>query len=262
MASSACSSTKNPPKKTRKISYIDLTSNESSPQPNHVQVNTTLALSNSPHVPNVTKPPTSPIAKRALIFTTPPNTPIETHPFLSNMNDAPPRPSNPLFNSLTQNLPQQPHIEATTEPTIPITQQNHAQTNPSIERANILHEIQNHQALHQNIEEAIQNAQHVQDSLIPPTSITHVHLPPPFPPNTTTNQTLPLPPLYLPPNVFGPLDQSLFIEQPPKPLEHTCPHCERTKVMIDNFQAETRFMLNHILERIEDVSNRMPRNNH
>ena len=266
MASSACSSTQNPPKKNQKISYIDLTSNESSPQPNHAQVNTTLALSTSPHVPSLTMPLASPIAKRALIFTTPPNTPVVAHPYLSTMNDVPPRPTNPLLYSLTQNPPQQLQNEATTEPTIPtlnpISHQNHAQPNSSNEMMDIHQEIQNHQTLHQNIEEAIQNAQHVQESLIPPTSITHVYLPPPFPPTTTQIQTPPFDPMFPLPNVFDPIDQTLWINQPPKPQEHTCPHCERTEAMINSFQAETRFMLNHILERFNKLFNHFPRNDH
>ncbi|GKG47347.1 hypothetical protein Tco_0506832, partial [Tanacetum coccineum] len=86
MASSACSSTQNPPKKASKVTYIDLTSNEASPQPHHATIDTTLALIIPPPIPNM---------------------------------------------------------------------------------------------------EAIHNAQHVQDSLIPPTSITHIQIPPPFYPTST-----------------------------------------------------------------------------
>ncbi|GKB50053.1 hypothetical protein Tco_0900806 [Tanacetum coccineum] len=74
--------------------------------------------------------------------------------------------------------------------------------NPSVEREIIQQEIH-------NLQEAINNAQHVQDSLIPHTSITNIQIPPPFYPISTSIQT----PLYGPsfpsPNVFGPLDQSL-----------------------------------------------------
>ncbi|GJR38321.1 hypothetical protein Tco_1214005 [Tanacetum coccineum] len=44
MASSACSSTQNPPKKAPNVTYIDLTSDEASPQQHHAIINTTLAL--------------------------------------------------------------------------------------------------------------------------------------------------------------------------------------------------------------------------
>ncbi|GKD55167.1 hypothetical protein Tco_1288554, partial [Tanacetum coccineum] len=62
--------------------------------------------------------------------------------------------------------------------------------NPSVEREIIQQEIRNLQAYHQNIQEAINNAQHVQDSLIPPTSITHIQIPPPFYPTYTPIQNI------------------------------------------------------------------------
>ena len=83
-----------------------------------------------------------------------------------------------------------------------------------MERENINQEIQNLQTFHQNVEEAIQNAQYVQDSLIPPTSITHVNLPPPFLPTTTPIQTPLFNPSFPPPSTFGPIDQTLLLEQP------------------------------------------------
>ncbi|GKA26103.1 hypothetical protein Tco_0712212 [Tanacetum coccineum] len=113
MASSACSSTQNPPRKLAKIDYIDLSSNET--LPNHSQLNpnttidTTLALSMPPQTSNQTtpkvKPLETPLAPRALTFSTPPNTPIEPHPYLSS-TDAPPRTSNPVPQYVLQNLPQ------------------------------------------------------------------------------------------------------------------------------------------------------------
>nr|GEV27163.1 cytochrome P450 [Tanacetum cinerariifolium] len=104
MASSACSSTKNPLRKLAKIDYIDLSSNKTSPihpqlNPN-TTIDTTLALTMPPPTSNQTTPMVEPLATslppRALTFSTPPNTPIEPHPYLSSTNDAPPRTSNPF----------------------------------------------------------------------------------------------------------------------------------------------------------------------
>ncbi|GJT37701.1 hypothetical protein Tco_0937566 [Tanacetum coccineum] len=108
MASSACSSTQNPPRKLVKIDYIDLSSNETSPQPSQLNPNTTidttLALTMPPLTSNqtnpVVEPLATPLAPRALIFSTPPNTPIEPHPFLSSTNDAPLRTTNPFPRSI------------------------------------------------------------------------------------------------------------------------------------------------------------------
>ncbi|GJS42070.1 hypothetical protein Tco_0567113 [Tanacetum coccineum] len=67
MASSACSSTQNPPKKAPKeVTYIDLTSNEASPQQHHATIDTTLALTIPPPMPNMVEPFASPLAPRAL----------------------------------------------------------------------------------------------------------------------------------------------------------------------------------------------------
>ncbi|GJS94736.1 hypothetical protein Tco_0801704 [Tanacetum coccineum] len=210
MASSACSSTQNPSKKAPKVTYIDLTSNEDSPQQPHTTIDTILALIIPPPIPNMVEPFASPLAPRALVFTTPPNTPNDPHPFLSSLNDARPRPTNPSPHSLTQNLPQLSQNEALVEPTIPSLNPNshqvNAQPNPSVEREIIQQEIYDLQTYHQNIQEAINNAQHVQDSLIPPTSITHIQMPPPFYLTSTPIQTPPYGPSFPSPNVFGPLD--------------------------------------------------------
>ncbi|GJV17559.1 hypothetical protein Tco_1362882 [Tanacetum coccineum] len=114
MASSAYSSTQNPPRKLSKIDYIDLSSNETSP--NHSQLNpnttidTTLALTMPPPTSNQTtpmvEPLTTPLAPRAFTFSTPPNTRIELHPYFSSTNDAPSRTSNPFPQYVLQNLPQ------------------------------------------------------------------------------------------------------------------------------------------------------------
>ncbi|GJW08856.1 hypothetical protein Tco_1571279 [Tanacetum coccineum] len=256
MASRACSSTQNPPRKLAKIDYIDLTSNETSTQPSQlnpiITIDTTLALTIPPLTSNqatpVVEPFTSPLAPRALIFSTPPNTPIEPHPYLSYTNDAPPRSTNLFPQSIVQNLSQ--ILQSTLpSPNLP---------NPFRERENIEQEIQNLQTFHQNVQEAIQNAQYVQDNLIPPTSITHFQLPPPFYPISTSTQTPLFGVPFPPPSTFGHLDQSLWLEQPPKPQDHTCPHCLKTESIINNFQTKTRFMLNHVLEHINDISNRLP----
>ncbi|GJT10765.1 hypothetical protein Tco_0857807 [Tanacetum coccineum] len=52
MASSACSSTQNPPKKAPNVTYIDLTSDEASPQQHHATIDTTLALIIPPPIPH------------------------------------------------------------------------------------------------------------------------------------------------------------------------------------------------------------------
>ncbi|GJY95078.1 hypothetical protein Tco_0904802 [Tanacetum coccineum] len=90
MASSACSFTQNPPKKASKVTYIDLTFNEASPQSHHATIDTTFALTIPPPIPNMVEPFASPLGPITLVFTTPPNTPNDTHPFLSSLNDAPP----------------------------------------------------------------------------------------------------------------------------------------------------------------------------
>ncbi|GJT77864.1 hypothetical protein Tco_1044589 [Tanacetum coccineum] len=68
MASSTCSSTQNPPKKAPKVTYIDLTSNEASPQQHHATIDTTLALIIPPPIPNMVEPFATPLAPRALIW--------------------------------------------------------------------------------------------------------------------------------------------------------------------------------------------------
>ncbi|GJY60601.1 hypothetical protein Tco_0461258 [Tanacetum coccineum] len=227
------------------------------------------ALDNSTTYPNMVEPFASPLAPRALVFTTPPNTPNDPHPFLSSLNDAPPRPTNQSPHSLKQNLPQPSQNEAPVEPTIPSLNPNshqvNTQPNPFVEREIIQQEIHNLQAYHHNIQVAINNAQHVQDSLIPPTSITHIQIPPPFYPISTSIQTPPYGPSFSPPNVFGPLDQSLGLNEPPQPLITQAiplPHCQKTEHIINNFQTETKFMLNHILDRLNHISNRLRRDDH
>ncbi|GJZ12223.1 hypothetical protein Tco_0547453 [Tanacetum coccineum] len=109
MATSACSSTRNPPRKTSQPNIIYVSSNESSPiqEPtnNHTtMVTTTHALSITPPNARQTLPSQpiepSPLAPQALIFPSPPTSP---YPFLNNIEEVPPRSSNPPpFPSLDQ----------------------------------------------------------------------------------------------------------------------------------------------------------------
>ncbi|GJU29298.1 putative ribonuclease H-like domain-containing protein [Tanacetum coccineum] len=69
MASSTCSSTQNLPKKAPKeVTYIDLTSNEASPQQQYATIDTTLALAIPPPMLNMVEPFASPLAPRAIIL--------------------------------------------------------------------------------------------------------------------------------------------------------------------------------------------------
>ncbi|GJW21317.1 retrovirus-related pol polyprotein from transposon TNT 1-94 [Tanacetum coccineum] len=64
---------------------------------------------------------------------------------------------------------------------------------------------------------------------------------PPFPPHLSPNLPSinpPLPPLG-PNNPFPMLTHEMY-----------CEHCQRTQALIDNFQGEMRFILNHILDRL------------
>ncbi|GJX73198.1 hypothetical protein Tco_0311793 [Tanacetum coccineum] len=63
---------------------------------------------------------------------------------------------------------------------------------------------------------------------------------PPFPPQCSPN--LPLPPLG-PNNPFPMLTHEMF-----------CEHCQRTQVLVDNLQGEMRFILNHILDRLNVIT--------
>ncbi|GJX18021.1 hypothetical protein Tco_0218853 [Tanacetum coccineum] len=102
MASSANSSTKNPRRKVPRTDFIDHSSNESSLIQNipiNTTLDTTLALTIPPPTINQTIPSqrtnVSPLAPRALVFSTPPSSPLELHPYLTTLDDLPPRNSNP-----------------------------------------------------------------------------------------------------------------------------------------------------------------------
>ncbi|GJS62114.1 hypothetical protein Tco_0656898 [Tanacetum coccineum] len=192
-----------------RTNFIDISSNESSPIQNHLSntsqpINTTLTTTLDTTLALTTPPPTSiqttltleplmtPLAPRALTFSTPPSSPLEPHPYLSSLNEIPPRTTNPLpqviSQGLSQTLPQPSLMDF--EPTLPFINLSRsrlsAQPEPSITRNQIQQELNQLYTLEQNIQEAIRNAQHVQESLIPPTSITTLQMPPPFYPTTTS----------------------------------------------------------------------------
>ncbi|GJS91533.1 hypothetical protein Tco_0774169 [Tanacetum coccineum] len=207
MASSASSSTKNPPRKIARTNIIDISSNESSPiqkpSNNHITTPRTtsltknLALSLTPPLINQILAPQpnepSPLAPRELIFTTPPTS---HRPYLNNLEDLPPRCTNPpllpTFEQITsQPLPINNHIEY--EPFFPPTNLKRsklsAHLKPFMTRENIIKEIVQLQDLSNDIETALHNAQNG--------LATH----------TTTSQVLP-PPSSLPPITFSTLQTS------------------------------------------------------
>ncbi|GJY49277.1 hypothetical protein Tco_0439233, partial [Tanacetum coccineum] len=158
---------------------------------------------------------TSPLAPRALTFSTSPSSPLEPHPYLSSLKEIPSRSSNPLPQVISQGLsqtrPQPPLMDF--EPTYPDINLSRsrlsAQPEPSMTRDQIQQDLNQVHNLQQNIQEAIQNAQRMQDSLIPPTSITNLQMPPPFYPITTSTQIPPFRTSRPPSSIFVPLDQSL-----------------------------------------------------
>ncbi|GJX51911.1 hypothetical protein Tco_0280280 [Tanacetum coccineum] len=94
MASSASSSTNNPPRNLDKTNVIEISSIESSPTQNNnlipTTLNITLALSITP--PMISQTPSaqpikvSPLAPRFLVFLTPSSSPIEPHPYLNSLS--------------------------------------------------------------------------------------------------------------------------------------------------------------------------------
>ncbi|GKC28839.1 hypothetical protein Tco_1036133 [Tanacetum coccineum] len=228
MALSVNSSTQNPLRKIPRTNYIDISSNETSPIQDHstpittnlsTTLDTTFALTIPPptsiQATPTLEPLVSPLAPRALTFSTLPNSPLEPHPYLSSLNEIPPRSSNPLpqviSQGLSQTLPQPTLIDF--KPTFsPINLSRSrlcAQLEPPMTRDKIQQELNQLHTFHQNIQEAIQNAQHVQDSLFPPTSITTIQMLPPFYPITTSTQIPPFRTSLSPSSIFVPLNQSL-----------------------------------------------------
>ncbi|GJX44207.1 hypothetical protein Tco_0260883 [Tanacetum coccineum] len=166
----------------------------------------------------------SPLARRALVFSTPPSSPLDLHPYLSSLNEQSPRSSNPLpqtlFQGLSQTLPQPTPIDF--EPSFPPINLSRsslsAQPESFLSREQVLHQLGQYQDFDHHIEEAIQNAQNVQNSVLPPLTTTSPQMSPPH--HFTTSSTTTIPPFrsLLPPSsTFVPLDQSLWIEGPPIP---------------------------------------------
>ncbi|GJX25622.1 hypothetical protein Tco_0231918, partial [Tanacetum coccineum] len=223
-------------------------------------LDTTLALSIPPSTLGQTNPTqgniVSPLTPRALVFSTSPNSPIEPHPYLASLDDLPLRSSNTQPQSHSQGLFQTLLLPTLMdfEPSLRHINLSNArisaQPKPFLSREQVLHQLNQYQDFDRHIEEAIQNAQQVRYSLIPLNTT--------FPPQMST-----IPPFRTslsPSSTFVPLDQSLWTEGLfiPPPQEHTCPHCQRTKTIVNNFQNKMRFMLNHILERLNHLANQQP----
>ncbi|GKC85704.1 hypothetical protein Tco_1141421 [Tanacetum coccineum] len=207
MASSASRSTKNPPRKQSRTTIIDISSNEASPiqetNPIPTSLTTTLSLSLTPPIISQTLPnqpiEVSPLAPRALVFSTPPSSPIEHHPYLKSLEDIPPRSSNPpppppnqIHN---QTLPQPSLIdfEPFFEPTNLSKRGNRlcAQPEPFMTQEQILQGLEELQDLSQNIDTALHNSQNVQNGLFPQEPFPHTsYMPPPSSYTFTTFQTL------------------------------------------------------------------------
>ncbi|GKC96769.1 hypothetical protein Tco_1162211 [Tanacetum coccineum] len=84
-----------------RIDVIDISSNESSPiqnNPLNTNIDTTFALIIPSLITSQAIPTQgidiSPLAPRALVFSTPPSSPLERHPYLTSLEDLPPRSSN------------------------------------------------------------------------------------------------------------------------------------------------------------------------
>ncbi|GJW79726.1 hypothetical protein Tco_0143701, partial [Tanacetum coccineum] len=164
----------------------------------------------------------SPLAPRALVFSTPPSSPIKPHPYLTTLDDLPPRNSNPLPPSLAQSLSQTLLLPTTMdfEPSFPPINLSRsrmsAQPEPFLSREQVMQQLSQYQDFNRHLEAAIQNAQNVQNSLFPPFTTTSPQMPPPI--NFTTTSTTSIPPFRtsLPQSrTFFLLDQSLWVEGPP-----------------------------------------------
>ncbi|GKD06312.1 hypothetical protein Tco_1181286 [Tanacetum coccineum] len=136
-----------------------------------------------------------------------------------------------------------------------------AQPEPFLSKEQVMQQLSQYQDFDRYLEAAIQNGQNVQNSLLPLFTTTSPQMPPPIHfTATSTTSILPFRTSLPPSSTFVPLDQSLWIEGPPhsQPQEHTCPKCQRTETIINNLQNEMRFMLNHILEHLNNLSNQTP----
>ncbi|GJU72021.1 hypothetical protein Tco_1263426 [Tanacetum coccineum] len=107
----------------------------------------------------------SPLAHKALTFSTPPSSPLEPHPYLSSLNELPLRSSNPLlqtpFQGLSQTLPQPTFIdiEPSFSPFNLSRSRLSAQPKSFLSKEQVLDQLSQYQDFDRHIEEAIQNAQ-------------------------------------------------------------------------------------------------------
>ncbi|GKD27745.1 hypothetical protein Tco_1233959 [Tanacetum coccineum] len=118
----------------------------------------------------------SPLAPRALVFSTPPSSTIETHPYLTSLEDLPPISSNPPppppSQGFNQTLPQ--YMSMDFEPFFPPINLSRrgskmsAQPEPLMSRDQVLQELDQLHGFSHHLEAAIQNAKNLQDSLLPP----------------------------------------------------------------------------------------------
>ncbi|GJR68227.1 hypothetical protein Tco_0014292 [Tanacetum coccineum] len=163
----------------------------------------------------------SPFTPRALVFSTPPSSPLDSHPYLSSLNELPPRSFNPLpqtlSQGLSQTLPQATFMDF--EPSFPPINLSRsrlsAQPEPFLSREQVFHQLSQYQDFNRHIEEAIRNTQNVQNSLLPPFTTTSTQMPPQY--HFTATYTTKIPPFrssFPPSTTFVPLDQSLWIEGP------------------------------------------------
>nr|GEX24461.1 hypothetical protein [Tanacetum cinerariifolium] len=168
---------------------------------------------------NSCKPKGSP---RALVISTPSSSPIEPHPYLTTLDDLPPRNSNPppplLSQSLSQTLPLLTTMDF--KPSFPQINLSRsrmcAQPEPFLSRVQAMQQLSQYQDFDLHLEAVIQNAQNVQNGLLLPFTTTSPQMPPPIHFTTTSSTSIPPFRTSLPPSsTFVPFDQSLWMERPP-----------------------------------------------
>ncbi|GKC16631.1 hypothetical protein Tco_1013413 [Tanacetum coccineum] len=179
----------------------------------------------------------SPLDPLELVFSTPLSSPIKPHPYLTYMEDLPPRSSNPPppppSQDFTQTLPQPTPMDFEQFfPPINLSRRGSRmsdQPEPLLSREKVLQELGQYQDFSHHLEDAIQNTQNVQDNVLLPITTTSSPIPPSFHFTTTSTTTIPpFRPILPPSNTFIPFDNSLWIEGPsslPQSREHSCPHC-------------------------------------
>ncbi|GJY41396.1 hypothetical protein Tco_0428666 [Tanacetum coccineum] len=191
--------------------FIDILSNDSSPIQNHpmnttqslyptnTTIDTTLALIIPPPIISQTistqEVMVSTLAPRALVFSTPPSSPLEPHLYLTNLS----LPNAPI--------PTPMDFEPSFPPINPSKSRICAQPEPFLSRNKVMQQLRQFQDFDRHIEAAIQN---VQNSLLHPFTTTSPQMPPPFYFITSSITTIPHFRTSLPPSsTFVPLDQSL-----------------------------------------------------